>query len=177
MQDIVICWTHSILNIWFAKLFQVLNIIYAFQICEISEFSPLFEIKYQFVYFYNLLRWLLGGKKLHWNWMKKEVNNLKFPPFGSLSCNSCILKLCIFLKGIFLRNVLKKNIKHRWKISSLCTNNRSIDFCTLGSLVKNRLQYSKINTKLYSVPRIIVLKIQKWSHKNHSVYRQTTTSP
>jgi hypothetical protein len=77
-----------------------------------------------------------------------DFNN--FPQFSSENCfpkifllyvksgNSYIIALCIFLKGIFLRNALKKKaIKIRWKINSPYKNNRNIYFCTIGPLVGN----------------------------------------
>jgi hypothetical protein len=56
--------------------------------------------------------------------------------------------------------IMTDPIKIRWKISSPCTNNRNIHFCTLGPLVWKRvLGYNtQINTKLYLVPKIIVWK-------------------
>jgi hypothetical protein len=59
-----------------------------------------------------------------------------------------MITLCIFMKGIFLRNLLKKLIKIKWKISSKCLKT--------GSVI-----IPKFNTNLYSVARIIVFKIEK----------------
>ena len=47
---------------------------------------------------------------------------------------------------------------------SPCINNRNIHDCMLGPLVWKRVvsQYPQINTDFYSVPGIIVFKIQKY---------------
>ena len=77
-------------------------------------------------------------------------------------------------------------IKIRRKISLPCTNNRNIHFFNLQKMQGLlfgywvRLQYPKTIPTfiLYSVPtirRILILQ-HKLSHRNHSVYRWTTTT-
>ena len=81
---------------------------------------------------------------------------IEVSPFYVKKSNSYIITLCIFLKEIFLRNPLKKiPIKIRWKITSICTNNRNIHFCKRAGF-----QYPK-SIQIYSVPRIIESKIHK----------------
>jgi hypothetical protein len=59
----------------------------------------------------------------------------------------------------FTKKLLKKNlIKIRWKISSPCTNNRNIHFCTLRSL---DWKYVGLQCHPYPVSMIIMFKIQK----------------
>lgn len=70
-----------------------------------------------------------------------------------------MIKLCIFLKGMFLKNLLKKLTKIKWKISSKCLKT--------GSVI-----IPKFNTNLYSVARIIVFKIEKNSSTTISVLAQ-----
>ena len=93
--------------------------------------------------------------------------------------------LCIFLKGISLRNSLKKTpIKNRWKINCQFTKNKNIHFCILRPLV---LETGKVTTPK-SIPTFIQYKGSmctqfrricqldlKWLCGNHSVYRQMVT--
>ena len=109
---------------------------YPLKICEISEFGPSSEIKYQnFLYpINNLLR-----KK---NSYRFEI----FPfwaPFYVKNGNNDMH----YSERNFQKEFIKNNfqIKIRGRISSLCTNNRNINFCTLGPDVWKwvGLQYPK----------------------------------
>jgi hypothetical protein len=74
-------------------------------------------------------------------------------------------------------NLNQKAHQNPKKINSPSTNNRNINICTLVYLARKQvwLKIHQINTNLYSVPRIIVLKIQKnLSTRNHSVYSSIT---
>ena len=126
--------------------------------------------------------------------------------------NIYIITVYSFLKGIFLRNSLKNNIKIKWYHKwAFCAQIKETSiFCTFRPLVWKQiaLQYSKsipifiqwqgslgsefgnqyqslfsdkdhwgqnseINTNLYSVTRIIGVRIQKDpSHWNHSIWLQ-----